>query len=431
MAWPIILANSMTPLLGIVDTAVIGHVGNSSDLGAIAMGALIFSFVFWTFGFLRMATTGFVAQADGAEDQLEIRHIYLRSTIIGVGLGAALIILQWPIMYIALNLFGASAAVEDLVASYFSIRIWSAPASLGLFVVSGVLIGLGKNTQLLKVQILLNGLNILLDCLFAGYFSWGVKGIALGTAISEVCVFLYAGHLVYHLLKSKLAAGERFFHTSQLWHKEKLRSTISANMNILIRTLFLLFSFAWFVDQGARMGDDILAVNHILLQFISLSAFFLDGFAFVSETLVGRAVGRKSLAEFDEAVRHSTLLAAITAVILSVGFFFLGPLLLSLMTDIDSLVVLAQSFLIFACLYILSSFAAFQLDGIFIGSSRNTAMRNASIVSSMGFILLCEILVPLGLNTGLWIAMIAFVYFRAIALLLYFPAIRHHLSNNT
>ncbi|MDX1606865.1 MAG: MATE family efflux transporter, partial [Candidatus Competibacterales bacterium] len=185
MAAPIIVANCATPLLGLVDTAVIGHVGTTSDLGAIAFGALIFSFLFWSFGFLRMGTSGFTAQAAGADDHAEIRATLGRALLLAGGLGTTLILLQYPLALGAFSLLQGSAEVEAVAADYFSIRIWGAPAALANFALIGLFIGLGRTRQVLHLQLLLNGLNIVLDLWFAGLLQWGVAGIALGTALSE------------------------------------------------------------------------------------------------------------------------------------------------------------------------------------------------------------------------------------------------------
>ena len=195
-AWPIILANAAVPLLGLADTAVIGNFGNLAQLGAIAFGAMIFSFIYWSFGFLRMGTTGFTAQAAGARDEAEVRATLGRALVVSVGLGLVVILLQLPLAHVALALLEGSAEVEAITRDYFTIRIWGAPATLSIFALTGCLIGLGKSRQLLLVQVFLNGLNILLDVLFAGVFGWGAQGIALGTVIAEWMAVILAAGLV-------------------------------------------------------------------------------------------------------------------------------------------------------------------------------------------------------------------------------------------
>ena len=423
-AWPIILANAAVPLLGLVDTAVIGNVGTVVDLGAIAFGALIFSFVYWSFGFLRMGTTGSVAQALGANDQIEIRAILGRSLLLAVGLGLLLIAMQWPIRLVAMSLLDGSASVEKVTQQYFNIRIWGAPAILATFALMGVLIGLGNSRQLLLVQLFLNGLNMGLDVYFAGVLGWGAAGVALGTVIAEWATVLFAVYLIVRELNSCRDPGDEFWPRSRLMDIASLRKMLAANRDIMIRTLLLVFSFAFFINQSAQFGDVVLAANHILLQLISFAAFFLDGYAFVVESLVGSSVGAKRRDLFDITVKRSSILALVTAVILALLLLMFGNAVVSLLTDIEPVQDAARSSVLLAAIYIFFSCAAFQLDGIFIGASFTRQMRNAAFLSFAVFLLAWWILMArFGVN-GLWWAMIIYVAARADALLLYYSALR-------
>ena len=423
-AWPIILANASVPLLGLVDTAVIGNVGSIVDLGAIAFGALIFSFVYWSFGFLRMGTTGFAAQASGAGDEQEVRAVLGRALLIALCLGVVLILIQWPIGLAAFSLLDGSAPVEAVAQEYFDIRIWGAPATLSTFALMGLLIGLGKSRTLLIVQLFLNGLNILLDVWFAGILGWGASGIALGTVIAEWTTVLLAVWLVYRTLNERKLLTEVFWPKAKIMDLSALLKTASANLDIMLRTLILVFSFAFFINQSAKFGDTILASNHILLQLIAFSAFFLDGYAFVVEALVGGAIGAKRRDVFDLAVRRSTVLALITAILLALAIVMAGDIAVMLMTDISSVRLAANQLLPFAALYVLFSFAAFQLDGIFIGASFTRQMRDAAALSIVVYLVAWWALSdPFGLQ-GLWGAMIIYVVARAVALLLFYPPLR-------
>jgi MATE family multidrug resistance protein len=313
-AWPIILANASVPLLGFSDTAVIGNFGTTEDLGAIAFGALIFSFVYWGFGFLRMGTTGFVAQARGSSDEPEIRAILGRALFFAIVLGFILICAQIPIRESAFFLLDGSQEVEGLAASYFTIRILGAPATLATFALMGLLIGLGNSRQLLVVQLFLNSLNIVLDIYFAGILNLGAEGIALGTVIAEVATAVFAGILVYTTLNRQKASNDVFFRIDNLFDKQALSLMITSNFDIMIRTLLQVFAFAYFINQSAQFGNSVLAANHILLQLVSFAAFFLDGFAFVTEALVGQAIGAKSRYRFDVSVERTSVLAMIAAV---------------------------------------------------------------------------------------------------------------------
>ena len=423
-AWPIILANASVPLLGLVDTAVIGNVGSITDLGAIAFGALIFSFVYWSFGFLRMGTTGFAAQASGAGDEQEVRAVLGRALLIALCLGVVLILIQWPIGLAAFSLLDGSAPVEAVAQQYFDIRIWGAPATLATFALMGLLIGLGKSRTLLIVQLFLNGLNILLDVWFAGILGWGASGIALGTVIAEWTTVLLAGWLVYRTLNERKLLTEVFWPKAKIMDLSALLKTASANLDIMLRTLILVFSFAFFINQSAKFGDTVLASNHILLQLIAFSAFFLDGYAFVVEALVGGAIGAKRRDVFDLAVRRSTVLALITAILLALIIALVGDIAVILMTDISSVRLAANQLLPFAALYVLFSFAAFQLDGIFIGASFTRQMRDAAALSIAVYFIAWWALSDQHGIQGLWGAMIIYVVARAVALLLFYPSLR-------
>ena len=423
-AWPIILANASVPLLGLVDTAVIGNVGSMTDLGAIAFGALIFSFVYWSFGFLRMGTTGFAAQASGAGDQQEVRAVLGRALLIALCLGVVLILIQWPIGLAAFSLLDGSAPVEAVAQQYFDIRIWGAPATLATFALMGLLIGLGKSRTLLIVQLFLNGLNILLDVWFAGILGWGASGIALGTVIAEWTTVLLAGWLVYRTLNERKLLTEVFWPKAKIMDLSALLKTASANLDIMLRTLILVFSFAFFINQSAKFGDTVLASNHILLQLIAFSAFFLDGYAFVVEALVGGAIGAKRRDVFDLAVRRSTVLALITAILLALIIALVGDIAVILMTDISSVRLATNQLLPFAALYVLFSFAAFQLDGIFIGASFTRQMRGAAALSIAVYFIAWWALSDQHGIQGLWGAMIIYVVARAVALLLFYPSLR-------
>jgi len=427
-AWPIILANAAVPLLGLADTAVIGNLGNMSQLGAIAFGAMIFSFIYWSFGFLRMGTTGFTAQASGAGDEAEVRATLGRALLVGAALGCCIILLQVPLARLALALLHGSPEVESITRDYFSIRIWGAPATLSIFALTGTLVGLGQSRLLLLVQVFLNSLNIALDVLFAGVFGLGAEGIALGTVLAEwttVCLVLV---LVLGLLRRRKSDHETFWPVARIRDSGRMLRMLAANTDILLRTLMLLFSFAWFVNQSARYGDAVLGANHILLQLVSFSAFFLDGYAFVAEALVGEALGASRRQQLVNAVRRSTELAAGTAAVLALSIILLGEPAVAALTSLPAVRAAADDALWWAALYVLLSFAAFQLDGIFIGATRTREMRNASAISLLVFLLAWWLLAPAFGVHGLWCAFVIYVCARAATLLAYYPALLRSVS---
>jgi MATE family multidrug resistance protein len=428
IAWPIVLANSTVPLLGLADTAVIGNTGTTAELGAIALGALIFNFVYWSFGFLRMGTTGFTAQAAGAGDEAEVRAALTRALLLGGSIGTVLLAMQRPIAWAALGLLGGSSDVESITAGYFFARIWGAPASLATFAVMGSFVGLGLSGQLLRLQLFLNGLNIALDVLFAGVLGWGPRGIALGTAVAEWTTLAVSLALVRRTLASRRSDDEPLVPWARLRDAGKLVHTLGANLDIMIRTLMLLFGFAWFTHQGAELGDRVLAANHLLLQLVTASAYLLDGYAFATETLVGRAIGARRRSAFDLAVRRSTELAAASALVLSAGVLLLGELAVAALTDLGPVRQTASRYLPLAALYVLPSFAAFQLDGIFIGATRTRDMRNMAMLSLLVYLGAWWLLVPPLGNTGLWLAFVVWVIARAATLMLCFPALRRSIG---
>lgn len=428
LAWPVVIASSSVPLLGIVDTTVLGNTGTVAELGAIALGALIFNFVYWSFGFLRMGTTGFTAQASGAGDTAEVRATLGRALLLAFGIGAALVVLQRPIIELALALFGAGPEVERLTRAYFDLRIWGAPASLATFAVLGSLVGLGRMRHLLVTQLTLNVLNMALDVWLAGVLGYGIQGIAIGTAVAEWSTLGLAIWLALRVLSEERRDDEAFWPVDLIFDPERARRAIGANLDIMIRTLFLLLGFAWFTNQGASFGDDVLAANHVLLQLVSLSAYLLDGYAHATETFVGRALGARSPDAFDRAVRASTQLSAVTAVTLAALVLIAGPTAIAGLTDLDAVRSVALAYLPPTAIYVLLSFAAFQLDGIFIGATGTGEMRNASVISCLVFIVGSIPLIASWGNLGLWVAFVGYVVARAILLGAYFPRLRRSVA---
>ncbi len=426
MAWPFIIANASVPLLGVVDTAVIGNTGSVIDLGAIALGALIFSFVYWSFGFLRMGTTGFVAQAKGAGNQEEVRAIFGRAGLIALVIGVALLLLQLPIGAFSFSLLSGEEAVESVASTYFFTRIWGAPATLIIFVIMGVWIGLGESRELLKLQLFLNGTNMVLDIIAAGFLGLGAQGIAIGTVIAEVCTcFLGFYRLRAHLVSVHNFEGGRtaFWPWHRIREMSQMWALISANIDIMIRTLLLVFAFAYFTNEAAKYGVVALAATHIVLQIMAFTAFFLDGFAYVAEAETGQSYGAKDKKLFAATLQKTTVLAGITAASLAVLVAIAGGALVELMTDLTEVVVLSKVLLPICAVYVFASFPAFQLDGVFIGTSRTKEMRDASILSVVVFLLAVWTLSEsLGL-AGLWWAMVVFVVARALSLWIYFAKV--------
>ncbi len=423
MAVPIMISNLSTPLLGIVDTGVIGQIPDAALIGAVALGALVFTFAFWAFGFLRMGTTGLTAQALGASDTEEIRASLERAILIALVIGVALVVAQWPIRELAFFLLDGSERVEGLARDYYDIRIWSAPATLTNYALLGWFIGLGKARVALLLQLILNVSNMLLDAYLVLGLDMGVDGVAIGTVIAEYLA-AFAGLIIAarHLRN----VGGRW-DPARLLVPERMRRTLAVNRDIMIRSLSLVFVFAWFMAQGAKHGDSILAANAVLMHFISVSAYFLDGFAFAAEALVGQAVGAAHRSGLTKASRMTTWWAAGVALLLSLFLVALGPTLVDILTVEPGVRALAREFLPWAALAPLAGVWCFQLDGIFIGATRTAAMRNAMLISAAIFLVGWYVLTPFG-NHGLWASLYVHYAARTGTLFYYFPALQRSVA---
>lgn len=424
IAWPIILANAAVPMLGIVDTAVIGHLGNAAPLGAIAIGAQIFSFLYWGLGFLRMGTTGLTAQADGAGDRTEVRASLARALLIAVSFGVGLIACQLLLAAGAFVVFQTSTEIESLARQYFFIRIWGAPATLTSYAILGWFIGLRRTRQVLILQVFLNTLNIILDILFVVGFGWGIRGVAAGTLISEWSAAAFGfGLVILHLRRRYHSDAEGRLSLARVLRPKDLLDTLRINQDIFFRTLLLIGAFAWFTRQSAQAGDLVLAANYVLLQFLHFSAFFLDGFAFSAEAIVGQAVGQASRSRLSRAVRLSTILAVGTALVTAALFALIGARIIDALTSVDDVRRVAREFLPYVILHPLVGVWCFQLDGIFIGATRTADMRNTMIVSFSLYLLAWYLLWSSFANHGLWIAFILFFGVRGITLAVRYPSL--------
>jgi len=412
-AWPYILANATTPLLGLTDTAVLGHGGAAVDLAAIALGALVFSFSYWTFGFLRMSTTGFVAQAHGADRLGDVVTAGMRALVLGVSIGSLLLLAAPLLQQFAFSIFHGGRAEEELAGAYFRARIFGAPGALATLGASGLLIGLGRSREVLVAQLLTNGCNIVLDVAFVQGLGWGAEGVGWGTAIAEWVGCLVTVGLAVRVLVGR---GVRRVDWAEVFSASGLRGTFRANRDIMIRTLSMILAFAFFTDQGARQGSVTLAANHLLLQFVSFSAFFLDGFANVAEAHVGAALGARARSELFRAIRVTTFWAACFGLLLGAVVFFFGASLLALLTDLPRVRAEASSFLVPAAAYVVASFGAFQLDGVFIGAGWSGSMRNAAVFCSASFLTGGWFAAARWGNGGLWWAFVAYVALRGLSL---------------
>ncbi len=419
LAGPIILANLSVPLLGAVDTAVMGHLPDPMFLGAVAVGGTIIHFIFWGLGFLRMGTAGLTAQAYGATDGAEMRAVLARAGGLGLALGIALWLVQWPALQIGLYLFEASADVEALAGTYFLVRIWSAPAVLINYAIVGWFVGVQNTRAVLLLQVVMNGLNIALDLLFVIGFGWDVAGVAAATVLAEVAALGLGAVLVRRELKRMSGRWADI----DFWDRDKIKRLIAINRDIFIRTFCLMFAFAFFTARAAKLGDDTLAANAVLIQFQHFLSFGLDGFAHAAEALVGGALGARDQRTLRLAVKICGAWAALIATFYTVVYAAAGPLIIDLLTNIDNVRELAREYRWWLVISPVISVWSFTLDGIFIGATRTGAMRNGMVISLAAFLVAAVTLQPLWGNHGLWLSLMIFMVARALTLGAAYPKI--------
>lgn len=419
LAGPLVLSNMSIPLLGAVDTAVVGRMPDASYIGAVALGSLVFSYLYWGSGFLRMGTTGLTAQALGSGDADEARAVFLRAVLVGAALSIVFVLLRGVIGTSAFSILSAGAEVERLADIYFRTRIWGAPAALANFAVIGWLFGVEKTRHTLVVQLVQNLLNMGLDILFVMGFGWGIRGVAVATVISEY-VGLAVG-IVFILNAANGVGGS--WRRDLIADRQRLTHLLRVNGDIFIRTLSLITGFAYFTQQGARMGDITLAANAILMHFQGIQAYGLDAFAHAAEILVGGAVGAGSKDAFRRAVRVSTRWAAGTALVCCLLYAVGGDALIRAMTTIETVREAARAILPWAIVSPIISVWSFQLDGIFLGATRTREMRNGMILALAIFLIAVHTLVPVFGNHGLWLALMVYMASRAGALAAFYPRI--------
>lgn len=418
-ALPIMGANIASPLVGLVDLAVIGRTADTEAIAAVALGGLVFNIFFWSVAFLRMGATALTAQADGRRDEGELRAVLWRAGLVGVAIGVVLLAAQWPIKSAAFALFDSPAGVEALGRDYVNARLWGAPAAFAGFAVYGWLIGLGLTGRALILQTVLNVLNASLSVVFVLGFDLGVAGVGAASAVAQWLHLLAAGVIIILILRQRGAAPAR-----SLFDSAAIRRLFSVNRDIFLRTLALLAGFTWFNIASLREGADVLAGNAILMQYISICAFFLDAFAHVTEAETGRAAGARNWSRLTRAFRLTSELALVFSVILSLGFLILGDAFIAMMTTDEATRESARRFLIWCALVPLLGMPSWQLDGLMIGATRGPLMRNAMIAALVIYLALDAVLRPLLSAQGLWLAFLLYYVARAGTLMVGWPGLK-------
>ncbi len=418
IAIPIVLANVTVPVLGAVDTGVVGQLGEAAPIGAVGIGAVILTALYWVFGFLRMGTTGLTSQAHGAGRPGEVAALLTRALLIASVGGAAIIALQWLIFSGAFQLAPASVEVESLAREYMAIRIWSAPAIIASFGVTGWLIALERTRAVLAIQLVMNGLNIGLDLWFVLGLGWGVQGVALATFIAEWSGLGFGLWLCRDAL-SRPAARD----WACVFDGPALRNMASVNGHILQRSLMLEGIVVSFLFLGARFGDVTLAANQVLLQFLHITAYALDGFAFAAEALVGQAMGARQLGKLRQSAIMASQWGLVITAVMACTFWFGGGMIIDLMAKDPEVQSEARLYLIYMALAPVVGLAAWMFDGIFIGATRTRDMRNMMVISLIVYIIAVVLLLPAFGNHGLWIALLISYVARGITLALRYSAL--------
>jgi MATE family multidrug resistance protein len=413
---PIFFANLAVPMVGIIDTALMGNLGNLSYLSATSVAANLFSMIFWSFGFLRMGTVGMVSQANGRNDYSEILNIVIRNLLFVALISIIIILLQNFILNLSLKIFDLSENTKDLYEQYFRIRVYSAPGELTLYIITGLFVGLQKTKTSSFAVGFFSLLNILISIVLVAIFDLNIKGVAYGTFFSALItssIFLF--YTFFYL--SKFTKIKIDF--EQILNLNQIKNIFNINLNIFIRTILLTFSFLWFTYLGTQIGEDYVAANAILINLVFLSAFILDAYAFSTEGIVGYSLGKKDLNLFKNIVKNSFILSSLSGLIISIIYFFVYEHVINLMSDLEEIRKLSSSYVIWLIILPLISSFCYQFDGIFIGASQTKELRNAMVFSVMSYLIISIVLTKLLFNNGIWISLCIFMILRALSLFYY------------
>ncbi|PTN07893.1 MATE family efflux transporter [Mangrovibacterium marinum] len=420
LAIPNIISNVTIPLLGLVDMALMGHLDSEVYIGAVSLGTVIFNFIYWGFSFLRMGTSGFTAQSYGEGDEAESFSILARSLTVSTVISVLIILLQVPIEWISFAAIGGSAEVETLAREYFSIRIWAAPATLGLYALNGWFLGMQNARYVMITSILANVFNLIFSFIFVYFLQMNSAGVAWGTVIAQ-----YTGILTgLFLLRKKYKPLFAHYQQSLVFNLAALKRFFKVNSDIFIRTFCVIFVFTFFTSKSASINDHILAVNSILIQFLLLFSFFIDGFAFAGEALAGKYKGEQRKDLFYELTRRLFVWGIGLALAFSFLFLVGNKFVIGLLTNQDGLYDTASHFIVWVILTPLITFSSFVWDGIYIGVTASREMRNSMLAATLllfapSFYFLQDVLG----NHALWLAMMLFMLGRGIFQAILFPKV--------
>ena len=412
IAAPMILSNISVPLLGMVDTGVTGHLESSAYLGAVAIGGTIFTFLYMSMNFLRMGTTGIAAQSYGAGDNDGLRVSLGQALIVSLAIAFAILLLQLPVGRFAIALLGGDAETQQHATTYFSIRVWSAPGTLANYALIGWFLGLQNARVPLLIFLTINITNILLDLLFVLVFGMKVDGVALASVIAEYSGLLVGGAFAIDALRSR----EGHWPLARLTNLSAYKAFFSVNASLFVRSMALMFTFAFVTAQGARLGPAILAANAVLLNFQNLTSLGLDGLAHAAEAMVGKAVGQKDRDALQHTVRLTLKWSLIFAVGFTVAYLISGPLIIRILTDLPDVRKTAMTYLPWLIVSPVISVWCFLYDGVYVGMTRAREMRNIMIFSAFAVFLPAWYLTQSFGNHGLWFAFMLFFASRGIGM---------------
>ncbi len=411
LAVPMTLAYLSTPILGLVDTAVVGQFGSAALIGGLAVGAIIIDLVFVTYNFLRSGTSGLTAQAHGAQDEKEKQAILFRSLIIAIVSGLMMLIASPLILWLGKWFMQPTEAVAQATSTYFLIRMISAPFALGNYAMLGWLLGIGKSKTTLFLQLVLNGSNIILSFYLGLYLGWEITGVAIATIIGELLAFIVGIVICWSLLDHSIRPSKK-----RVFDKPSWMRLINLNADIMIRSFALLLAFAYFTAQGAAFGEVTLAANAILMHLFLTAGYFLDGLATAAEQIIGKAVGANYKPAFWKGFKLTLFWSCVMALICTIIFWVFGSVIIELLTVNETVRQEAHIYLIWAALIPLTGMLAFQLDGVFIGATWSRDMSIMMIISLALYLISWQVLkAPFG-NHGLWLALHLFLSFRAVTL---------------
>lgn len=415
LAIPNIISNISVPLAGMIDLALMGYLKEDAInyVSAIALGGMIFNFVYMSFVFLRMTTTGFTAQSYGKKNFKESINTLSRSLFVAICAGLLIICLQIPIEKLAFSLIKTEPEIRTLVKQYFYIRVWAAPATIGLYSLLGWFIGMQNAKSPMIVSILVNILNLALSALFIIGFGMKSEGVALGTMIAQYCGFFTALYILIRYYRKLF----KYWSLKQMKHLKDLFAFFNVSKDILIRTLCIISVFTFITSQSAAINKNVLAVNSLLLQFLLFFSYMIDGFAYAAEALVGKYIGAKDYNALKKVIKRLIIFGAGLAILFSLSYLIAKEKILYLLTNDKQIIELAKEYIIWTIILPLAAFEAFLWDGIYIGATASKTMRNAMLVSVIGvFTPVYIISYPIMGNHGLWLALILFMLSRGIIL---------------